>query len=59
MVSKTLHNSVPARKKIFNFDFADLAIKGRSVKGNIVSKYRIRKIILDYILPYPFRFSSV
>ena len=22
-------------------------------------KYRIRKIILDYILPYPFRFSSV
>ncbi len=45
MVSITLHNSVPARKKIFNFDFADLAIKGRAVKGNIVSKYRIRKII--------------
>ncbi len=45
MVTITLHNSAKARKKIFDFDFADLSIKGRSVKGNIVSKYKIRKII--------------
>ena len=45
MVTVTLHSSVNARKKVFDFDFADLSIKGRGVKGNIVSKYKIRKII--------------
>ena len=44
MVTVNLHNSVQARKKIFDFDFGDLAIKSRGVKGNIVSKYRIRKV---------------
>lgn len=34
-----------ARKKIFDFDFAELDIKGRGVKGNIVTKYPVRKII--------------
>ena len=45
MVTINLHSSVTARKKIFEFDFNDLAIKGRAVKGNIISKYRIRKVI--------------
>ena len=44
MVTIHLHNSVKARKKVFDYDFSLLAIKGRSVKGNIVSKYRIRKV---------------
>ena len=34
-----------ARKKIFTFDFADLDIKGRSSKGNIVTKYPVRKVV--------------
>lgn len=44
MVIVSLHNSVKARKKILDFDFGVLAIKGRGVKGNIVSKYRVRKV---------------
>jgi len=45
MVTVSLHSSVKARKKIFDFDFSQLAIKGRAVKGNIVAKYRIRKVV--------------
>jgi topoisomerase-4 subunit A len=33
-----------ARIKVFDFDFGQIAIKGRSSKGNVVSKYPIRKI---------------
>lgn len=33
-----------AKKKIFDFDFADLLIKNRSAMGNLVSKYSVRKI---------------
>lgn len=33
-----------ARKKVFEFDFADLSIKGRGARGNILSKYPVRKI---------------
>jgi len=33
-----------ARKKVFEFDFADLAIKGRGARGNILTKYPVRKI---------------
>ena len=28
----------------WDYDFADLAIKGRDSKGNIVTKYSIRKV---------------
>ena len=44
IVKVNLHNSVKARIKEFDFDFGKLAIKGKAVKGNIVSKYRIRKV---------------
>lgn len=33
-----------AKKKVFDFDFADIEIKGRSAKGNIVTKYPVRKV---------------
>ena len=33
-----------ARKKIFDFDFAALDIKGRGAGGNILSRYPVRKI---------------
>ena len=34
-----------ARKKLFTFDFAELDIKGRSAKGNTVTKYPVRKVV--------------
>ena len=33
-----------AKKKVFDFDFSDLAIKGRGSGGNIVTKYPIKKV---------------
>ena len=33
-----------AHKKSFEFDFSTLDIKGRGVKGNIVTKYPVRKV---------------
>lgn len=34
------------KKQNFEYDFKDLAIKGRSAKGNIFSKHTIRKIVV-------------
>ncbi len=34
-----------AKKKVFDFDYADMAIKGRASKGNILTKFPIQKII--------------
>lgn len=33
-----------ARKKIFEFDFSELEVKGRASKGNIVTTYPVRKV---------------
>lgn len=33
-----------ARKKVFDFDFAEIEIKGRSAGGNILTKYPVRKV---------------
>lgn len=33
-----------AKKKLFDFDFADLAIKGRGSQGNVVTKYPVKKV---------------
>lgn len=33
-----------ARKKVFEYDFAELDIKGRRSKGNMVTKYPVRKV---------------
>ncbi|UXX78587.1 DNA gyrase/topoisomerase IV subunit A [Reichenbachiella carrageenanivorans] len=35
-----------ARKKVFDFDIADIDIKGRAAGGNILTKYPVRKIDL-------------
>jgi topoisomerase-4 subunit A len=39
-----LTQSCTAKKKEFEYDFAELAVKGRNSRGNILSKYPIRKI---------------
>ena len=33
-----------ARKKVFDFDFSELEIKGRGAGGNILTKYPVRKV---------------
>lgn len=35
-----------AKKKVFDFDFAEIAIKGRSSQGNILTKYPVRSVKL-------------
>ena len=33
-----------AKKKVFDFDFAEIGIKGRGAGGNIVTRYPVRKV---------------
>lgn len=44
IISVQLTQSCSAKKKEFEYDFAELAVKGRSSRGNIITKYPIRKI---------------
>ena len=44
IVTINLYHYVKARKKIFDFDFSTLSIKSRLAKGNILTKYKVRKI---------------
>ncbi len=46
VVSITLSPLSHARKLSFDFDFTELAIKGRGVQGNILSKYLVKGIKL-------------
>ncbi|MCK6612354.1 MAG: DNA gyrase/topoisomerase IV subunit A [Bacteroidia bacterium] len=46
IVGVTLSPLSHARKLSFDFDFASLAVKGRGVQGNIVSKYLVKSIKL-------------
>jgi topoisomerase IV subunit A len=39
-----LSSAAKARVKTFEYDFADLAIKGRNAAGNVITKYPIRKV---------------
>jgi topoisomerase-4 subunit A len=48
-VKVQLQPSTKAKIKIFEFDFSELAIKGRNSKGNIVTKYAVKKIALEEI----------
>ena len=34
-----------ARKKVFDFDFGELAIKGRGAQGNTVTKYPVTRVV--------------
>nr|WP_317194813.1 DNA gyrase/topoisomerase IV subunit A [Hymenobacter telluris] len=45
VVSVQLSDKAPARVKQFDFDFAELAIKGKGSMGNIVTKQPIKKIV--------------
>jgi len=44
VVTIQLTQGSKARNKVFDFDFGELDIKGRSSQGNIVTKYPVRKI---------------
>ena len=44
IVTIYLNSKVSAKNKKFFYDFANINIKGRNSKGNILSKYTIRKI---------------
>ncbi len=44
IVTVYLNPASKARKKIFDFDFASLAIKGRGAKGNIITRYPVRRV---------------
>jgi len=46
IVSVVLKSQAKTRKLKFDIDFAELAIKGRSSKGNLVSKHSVSKIEL-------------
>ncbi|HYF68935.1 MAG TPA: DNA gyrase/topoisomerase IV subunit A [Ohtaekwangia sp.] len=43
-VEVKLSQASTARKKIFKYDFSELEVKGRGAKGNIITKYPIRKV---------------
>lgn len=45
-VNVQLSPGCKAKKKVFDFDFSDLEIKGRGSQGNIVTKYPVRKVTL-------------
>ncbi len=44
IVNIQLSQGSTAKKKVFDFDFAELAIKGRASQGNVVTKYPVRKV---------------
>lgn len=46
IVTVLLRNSGSIKKIKWDLDFADLQIKGRSVRGNTVTKYNVRKVEL-------------
>ncbi len=45
VVTINLKATTTARVKIFDVNFADLAIKGRDAMGNTVTKYSVRKVM--------------
>jgi topoisomerase-4 subunit A len=46
VVNVYLHSAAKARNKLFDYDFADLSIKGRNSQGNMVTKHPVRKVDL-------------
>jgi len=44
VVQVTLTPASTARTKIFDYDFAELAIKGRDSQGNVLTKYPVKQI---------------
>ena len=48
-VNVQLTQGCTAKKKIFDFDFGELTIKGRASQGNILTRYPVRKITLKEV----------
>jgi len=46
VVTVHLTQGSAAKKKIFDFEFGEIATKGRASQGNILSRYPIRKVVL-------------
>lgn len=46
LVTVYLTSGAKARIKVFDFNFAEVEIKGRGAGGNIVTKYPVRKVQL-------------
>jgi topoisomerase-4 subunit A len=46
VVTVFLTNGAKARKKVFDFDFTEIDIKGRGSQGNILTRYPVRRIQL-------------
>ena len=46
IVTVSLTQASTARKKVFDFDFSELEIKGRGAGGNTLTKYGVRKVVL-------------
>ncbi|MEM6829328.1 MAG: DNA gyrase/topoisomerase IV subunit A, partial [Bacteroidota bacterium] len=46
IITISLTQASTARKKIFDFDFSELEIKGRAAGGNILTRYPVRKVVL-------------
>lgn len=44
VVEVKLSQSSTARKKVFEFDFSEIEVKGRGSRGNTLTKYPIRKV---------------
>ncbi len=44
LVEVKINSKSKARKKIFEYDFADIAIKNKTSKGNLVTKYPIFRV---------------
>ena len=44
VVTVTLTSACTAKIKVFDYDFANLTIKGRDAQGNILTKYPVRQI---------------
>ena len=44
VVTVHVHASQKARKKVFDYDFSEIEIKGKAARGNILSKYKVRAV---------------
>ena len=44
IVTLQLHPAAAAKNKVFDFNFGELAVKGRQSQGNIITKYPVKKV---------------
>lgn len=49
VINVQLTQGCTAKKKIFDFDFGEIAIKGRGSQGNILTRYPVRKVSLKEV----------